>query len=357
MNDFFKVNNTSFVDSDNILYVRTITADTLSFTGGGIGSAATAGYAAGGNQYGPPFQGPTALAAIQKVTFSNDATSTDLSYPAVPSPSTPNRRMSAGGISSFTDGYAVGGYTHPAGYQTSAMKFPFASASQSYITGVMVTPRGQGGAAQSITAGYNFGGFPNQSRGLIDKFPFSTDTGSAVGSINHPSPPGLGLYQVKGLSSHTHGYICGGITHPFGYNALLLKFPFSSDNSAAVSGASLAVGAEGVCAVPNSEIGYAAGGSTAPNSITGLTDTIQQFNMITEANAVDTGDLDYTRRDGAAASSATHGYVIGGSGIGGWPSNNEGLIMVDKFPFASGGNGTDIGDLPTTQGNASGAQG
>ena len=355
MGDFFNVNGTSIVDSDNILYVKTVTADTFSFKGGNIGAGATNGYAVAGVQNGPPFSGPQALLAIQKVSFANDATSTYLTFPLGPN-SEPNRRMSSAGIASLSHGYASGGYTVPAGYINNAMKFPFSSAVlSSNVANHMQQIRGRGGGAQSTTDGFNFGGFPNNSRNAIDKFPFATEASSAVGSINHPASP-VGLYEVKGLSSVTHGYICGGVTYPFGYSNSIFKFPFSSSGNAADT-ADLAVGTEGGCTVPNSETGYYAGGSIAPNTITGLTNTIQQFNMITDANAVDTGDLDYTRRDGANASSATNGYVIGGSGVGGYPSNNEGLIMVDKFPFASGGNGTDVGDLPTTQGNAAGVQG
>ena len=355
MGDFFNVNGTSIVDSDNILYVKTVTADTLSFKGGNIGSGATNGYAMAGVVFGPPFSGPIAYTGIQKVSFANDATSQHFTFPSGPT-AQPNRRMSSAGIASLSHGYASGGYTFPAGYINNAMKFPFSVAAlSSNVVNHMEGIRGRAGGAQSQTDGFNFGGFPNDRRNAIDKFPFASEASSAVGSINHPASP-IGLYEVKGLSSVTHGYICGGITYPFGYSNSIFKFPFSSNGNASDT-ADLAVATEGGCTVPNSEIGYYAGGSTAPNTVTGLTNTIQQFNMITDANAVDTGDLAYTRRDGANASSSINGYVIGGSGVGSYPSNNEGLSMVDKFPFASGGNGTDVGDLPSTQGNAAGVQG
>lgn len=61
---------------------------------------------------------------------------------------------------------------------------------------------------------------------------------------------------------------------------------------------------------------------------------INKFPFATDANATDVGDL-LSNREAAGQSSSTHGYVSGG-----YASN-----VIEKFPFASNGNSTDAADL------------
>lgn len=76
--------------------------------------------------------------------------------------------------------------------------------------------------------------------------------------------------------------------------------------------------------------GYTTGGT--PNAA-GI--TIDKFPFATSANATDVGDLTVTRVGPAGQSSATAGYTSGGS------SGN----VIDRFSFATNANATDIGDL------------
>jgi hypothetical protein len=78
--------------------------------------------------------------------------------------------------------------------------------------------------------------------------------------------------------------------------------------------------------------GYVSGGSDPVN-------IIEKFPFSTDTNSSDVGDLTQARRYVAGQSSSVSGYTSGGQG----PFNT-----IDKFPFAADANATDVGDL--TQG-------
>ena len=71
--------------------------------------------------------------------------------------------------------------------------------------------------------------------------------------------------------------------------------------------------------------GYTSGGAVG----------VDKFPFATNANATDVGNLSVERSGVASQSSELRGYTSGGYG-----SN-----VIDKFPFASDGNATDVGDL------------
>lgn len=76
--------------------------------------------------------------------------------------------------------------------------------------------------------------------------------------------------------------------------------------------------------------GYTSAGYPATN-------TIDKFPFASNGNATDVGDLTQSRSDAAGQSSSSSGY---GSG-GGTPNVNT----IDKFPFAVDANASDVGDL------------
>jgi hypothetical protein len=81
--------------------------------------------------------------------------------------------------------------------------------------------------------------------------------------------------------------------------------------------------------------GYSDGGSRPVN-------IIQKFPFATDTNATDVGDLFQTRSVTSGQSSTTHGYNSGGPA----PPNTN---TIDKFPFAADTNATDVGDLTETK--------
>ena len=67
--------------------------------------------------------------------------------------------------------------------------------------------------------------------------------------------------------------------------------------------------------------------------------------MCIRDSGTDVADLSQARVHGAGTNSTTHGYMHGGStGVG--PNPGPGHVnTIDKFPFTSGSNSTDVGDL------------
>ena len=83
--------------------------------------------------------------------------------------------------------------------------------------------------------------------------------------------------------------------------------------------------------------GYTSGG---PAPGTGISNVIDKFPFASDANATDVGDLTSTLERAAGQSSLASGYTSGGARPG-VPLSNE----IGKFPFAADGNATDVGDL------------
>jgi hypothetical protein len=92
--------------------------------------------------------------------------------------------------------------------------------------------------------------------------------------------------------------------------------------------------------------GFTAGGFPGPGSL----NTIDKFPFATDTNATDVGDLPGIVAASASQSSSTHGYASGGYyASGGFaPSNSE----IAKFSFSNKSNATFVGDF--TRYNASG---
>ena len=107
-----------------------------------------------------------------------------------------------------------------------------------------------------------------------------------------------------------------------------------------------------------SNYGYTCGGDIN-NSSPMTTNVIDRFAFAASANATDVGDLSKIKAYCGAALSSTHGYTMGGwNYIPGEAQPNGGLVDIDKFSFATGTqNASNIGDLTvlrfTTVGNTS----
>ena len=74
---------------------------------------------------------------------------------------------------------------------------------------------------------------------------------------------------------------------------------------------------------------------------------IDKFPFSSDANATDVGDLTQGRSTAAGQSSNASGYTSGGES----PSS---LNTIDKFPFSSDGNATDVGDLTQARAHIAG---
>jgi len=193
-------------------------------------------------------------------------------------------------------------------------------------------PSGPSYSFQGSTSGYTSGGNCFGNANVIDKFPFSSDSNATdVGDLT------AARREVAGQSSSDNGYSSGGLT-----NANVIdKFPFSSDANATDVG-DLTVGRRYVAGQSSSTCGYASGGTDNPSNPS--CNIIEKFSFSTDGNATDAADLTAPRREVTGQSSSTHGYTSGGKNTDN-PFSTQNTNIIDKFPFSSDTNATDVGDL------------
>ena len=184
---------------------------------------------------------------------------------------------------------------------------------------------------QGTVSGYTSGGFP--STNVIDKFPFASDANATdVGDLTAAVKGGAGQ------SSEVSGYNSGGSAPPGAVVNVIEKFSFAADANATDVGDLTQLGK--YATGQSSEVsGYTSGGfapiPVAPYST--IANIIDKFPFASDANASDVGDLTLGKYSTAGQSSTASGYNSGGG-----PPN---LNVIEKFPFAADANATDVGDL------------
>jgi hypothetical protein len=247
-------------------------------------------------------------------------------------------REQLAGQSSTTNGYTSGGFTTVA--VNTVDKFPFSVDGNASDVGDLTQARSASAGQSSATRGYTSGG---GSSGTIDKFTFASNANATdVGDLT--------VYRsaATGQNSNTSGYTSGGLSSPGpGVNFNVVdKFPFASDSNASDVG-DLTVIRYYVAGQSSTTSGYTSGGYTNfPGP--GTRNIIDKFPFATDGNATDVGDLTQARVGSAGQSSTASGYTSGGSP----PFVNT----IDKFPFSSNGNATDVGDLTQVRRYAAGQQ-
>jgi hypothetical protein len=186
--------------------------------------------------------------------------------------------------------------------------------------------------AQGSTSGYSSAGAA--TRNTIDKFAFASDGNATdVGDLTQAR------YYTAGQSSTVSGYTSGG-QHPGGMKNTIDKFAFASDGNATNVGD--LTGVRYTAAGQSSTIsGYTSGGRTNPTGAQTFVNIIDKFPFASDGNATDVGDITLgTGRYGVAGhSSGVSGYVSQGYFVSGFSN------VIEKFPFAADGNTADVGDL------------
>ena len=193
---------------------------------------------------------------------------------------------------------------------------------------------------QGSVSGYSSGGYNGTSReNTIDKFPFSSDgNASDVGDLT------LARNGTAGQSSTSSGYSSGGLnpgSSPTRVN-IIDKFPFAADGNATDVG-DLTTHRNILAGQSSTSSGYSSGGRNpafTPNDL----NIIDKYPFASDTNASDVGDLTVDRRGVTGQSSSVSGYTSGGSVVN----------TIDKFPFASDSNATDVGDLTVARSNPAG---
>jgi len=185
-----------------------------------------------------------------------------------------------------------------------------------------------GGTVSGYASGGEISGIASN---IIDKFSFASDGNATdVGDLTLPYING------SGVSSSRAGYVVGGRTNAPAYNiGTIMKFSFASDGNATDVGTA-DTGWQGAGQSSGTN-GYTSG-ATAPNIAGQATVAeIHKFPFATDGNTTDVGDLTNTVKLATGQSSLVSGYVSGGN----TPASN----VINKFSFAADGNATDVGDL------------
>ncbi len=339
----YRVNRDPVIDDNRVLRVDRIRVTTLSPDFAGIGADATHGYVAGGN-----ISGPTDTNVIQRFAFASDGNSSDVG-------DLTQDIVQAAPSNSSTHGYVAGGQTFPPTVvQDVIQKYAFGSSSNATDVGDLVEGRFEGGSGnQSLTHGYVSGGRDNVPSGnaldTIERYPFSSDTNASdVGELTDPRrSPAYGC-----TSSEDHGYTASGrnAPGPTVYN-MIDKFPFATATTNATDVGDLTQAGHSASTSVSQTHGYVAGRRVSPSSSSNV---IDKFSFATDGNATDVGDLLSTSHaHGAGISSSGHGYVAGGT----LAPSTAFKDVIQKYPFSSDANSSDVGDLLAEIRNACGNQG
>jgi hypothetical protein len=200
---------------------------------------------------------------------------------------------------------------------------------------------------QGSVAGYVFGGYLGGSASnTIDKFPFAADTNATnVGNL------AKNIFGSAGQNSKTNGYSSGGCGVPFVETAQIDRFPFAADTNA-TNIANLSVSRRETSGQSSSVSGYTSGGRKIVPGPSAPQNVIDKFPFATVANATNVGNLTVSRRLAGTQSSSIFGYSSGGDIAPTSPNVTQSVI--DKFSFATDTNATNVGNLATAVGSYGG---
>jgi len=285
---------------------------------------------------------PTPINTIDKFPFSSDANATDVGDMSTP------RTQGSNGQSSDANGYSSGGQNPSPPFLSNVIdKFPFSSDGNATDVGDLTQARLGPSGQSSTTHGYNSGGqLAPDKLNTIDKFPFSTDANATdVGDTT------VGGNDAAGHSSASSGYMAGRSAFPLPLVAVIDKFPFSTDANATDVG-DLAQTRYGNSGQSSASSGYTSGGGRVDPPPFVYTNTIDKFPFSSDTNATDVGDLTVLKWKSAGQSSKSNGYTSGGVA----PPPSSPFNVIDKFPFSTDANATDVGDLTQSRSQTSGTQ-
>lgn len=293
--------------------------------------------------------------SIQKYPFSiSSGTATDVGDLTA-------ARSGHSGVSSPTNGFVAGGFASTTPISTFE-KFPFfISGGTATSAGNLSSGRSQAtGTSSTSSHGYVTGGYQPPGnyyttvQTTIDKYPFASEgTSTDVGDL---------VFAVRlagGQSSGTHGYTTGGATNfpsfpqpPASYMDEVQKYPFSISSGTAKNVLDIGTARSGTTGASSETNGYSTGGQYGYPSTT--TTQINYFPFASEVS----NHQGYTTGSGVVeatgSSSRTDGFRASGR-----PASlpASALSRIDKWPFSSTGNATEVGDLASPRGyQASGHQ-
>ena len=271
-----------------------------------------------------------------------------------------------------TAGFAIGNET-PMSLPNNVEKFPFATDANAISLAERLGDGHTGltGISSSTTA-YAIGGVGLQNSPVnrysirAHRFPFAVD-GSSTPTFMVYSTIWGGRTGMTPHASSTHGYLTGGLrgvpyqpgVPPSVTTTEMYRFPFAEEGTNTSSIGDLTTATHSAGGHSSTTHGYLTGGDTGvpPSIAFGPTGNgppdqfkieIQKFPFASSANSANIANLTERRRAIRENSSFTHGYASGGRHIntpGGFPPAAANRSMIDKFPFSTDANSTNVGDL------------
>ena len=280
---------------------------------------------------------------IDKYSYTSDGNASDVGD------LTGNKAFSISG-STKTHGYSYASY--PAGV---AEKWSHTSDGNSTQIPGLSTPTyfGTGNTSDTyhyITQGYNAFtpsvGNPNINTDIVR---------APIASEDAWSDTGMDWSQVTGSSgqgmavqSHTHGYVLsvgGGYPRTAAGTNKIEKFPFAAEDATSDVGDMTHPRSQKTDNSYNNTYGFSSGGNNPSSSAPTVLNEIERISFASDGNGTDIADLSQARVHGSGTNSTTHGYVHGGSTSTSPHPGPAYVNTIDKFPFTSGSNATDVGDL------------
>ena len=267
-------------------------------------------------------------------------------------------RRDVSGQSSDTHGYTAGGTTSPSdpyALYDIIDKFPFSSDANATDVGNLTQGFQNGCGHQSSTHGY-VSGYGTTG---VQKYPFASDA-NATEDTRYTN----GFNQAAGQSSSTHGYNSGGFHPHLGPpvdlrdDDTINKFPFANNSAASLVG-DLTLRRKNSAGIESDTAGLTCGGNRSygfPFS-GGIVDRVDKFPFATDANATDLSNLDINCSHQAGISGSNEGFVCGGQTHSGpsaplsFKSN-----LIQRVSYVSSGVAIDIGDLTVAKATAAGQE-
>ena len=282
---------------------------------------------------------------IDKYSYSSDGNATDVGDLLG------SRTMS---ISSSTNdhGFSLGSY--PTGH---AEKYSHTSDGNSAQIPGLNTPAYFGSGNTSDTNHYiiqHYGtavpGFgPSYNSGVV-KAPIASEDAYSDTGVDWSAATGS---NGSGMSaqSYTHGYLLGvgaGFPNQLAASNKIEKFPFAAEDASSDVGDLTGIRGQKADNSYLNVYGFTTGGHNPQSSPATVFNIIERISFASDGNGTDVADLYQARVHGAGTNSTTYGYRHGGS-TGAGPNPGAGHVnTIDKFPFTSGSNATDVGDLTGT---------
>lgn len=229
-----------------------------------------------------------------------------------------------------TYGYVIGGNNGP--LYNSMDKYQFATAVSTVDVGDAAYQTQEAtGSMYSETAGFVTGTSRPVGRGYMQQFSFVSDGNASLVGTTQVGTTTYNLGTAAGATSGDYGFISGAYVP--GRNSIV-KYPFATVDAAVQLIGTLSATRYYGAGTSSLVDGYTSGGN--PPSV-GL-NIIEKYPFVIDGgSSIDVGDLTFTCARSAGISSETHGYTCGGAG--------DPVGRKNKIYFASGGNGTLVGNM------------